>query len=145
MPGNDGALDRDDCDMDLRTTSDELAAPTAVGNVDGRHTPVPTGGGVAGVQRPDADVLVAPEVARLLRMNVKTVYELAKAGDLPCWRLGRHFRFSRRAIVARLRRIGKGSSHADTTRRARALALALPEGDQPPGWHQAPDLRDARD
>jgi hypothetical protein len=35
-------------------------------------------------------------------MNVKTVYELAKAGDLPCWRLGRHFRFSRRAIVARL-------------------------------------------
>jgi excisionase family DNA binding protein len=48
-----------------------------------------------------ADVLVAPEVARLLRMNVKTVYELAKAGALPCWRIGRHFRFSRRAIVAR--------------------------------------------
>lgn len=49
----------------------------------------------------DVDVLVAPEVARLLRMNVKTVYELAKAGALPCWRIGRHFRFSRRAIVAR--------------------------------------------
>jgi excisionase family DNA binding protein len=50
----------------------------------------------------DDDVLVAPEVARLLRMNLKTVYELAKAGELPCWRLGRHFRFSRRAIVSRL-------------------------------------------
>jgi excisionase family DNA binding protein len=49
----------------------------------------------------DVDVLVAPEVARLLRINVKTVYELAKAGALPCWRIGRHFRFSRRAIVAR--------------------------------------------
>ena len=50
----------------------------------------------------DPEVLVAPEVARLLRMNVKTVYELARAGDLQCWRLGRHFRFSRRAIVAHL-------------------------------------------
>ncbi|MES1157750.1 MAG: helix-turn-helix domain-containing protein [Haliangium ochraceum] len=50
----------------------------------------------------DQDILVAPEVARLLRMNVKTVYELAKAGALPCLRLGRHFRFSRRAIVAHL-------------------------------------------
>lgn len=46
------------------------------------------------------DILVAREVARLLRMNVKTVYELAKAGSLPCMRLGRHFRFSRRAIAA---------------------------------------------
>ena len=51
---------------------------------------------------PDSDVLVAAEVARLLRMNVKTVYDLARAGELPCWRLGRHFRFSRGAIVARL-------------------------------------------
>jgi excisionase family DNA binding protein len=51
---------------------------------------------------PDGDVLVAAEVARLLRMNVKTVYDLARAGELPCWRLGRHFRFSRGAIVARL-------------------------------------------
>jgi excisionase family DNA binding protein len=53
-------------------------------------------------QSSDPEVLVAPEVARLLRMNVKTVYELAKTGALPCWRLGRHFRFSRRAIVAHL-------------------------------------------
>jgi excisionase family DNA binding protein len=48
------------------------------------------------------DVMVAAEVAELLRMNVKTVYDLAKAGDLPCWRLGKHFRFSRRALVALL-------------------------------------------
>src|SRR5688572_2104907 len=48
------------------------------------------------------DVMTAEEVALFLRMNVKTVYELAKAGNLPCWRLGKHFRFSRRAIVALL-------------------------------------------
>jgi excisionase family DNA binding protein len=60
--------------------------------------------------RPDHDVLVAPEVAQLLRMNLKTVYELAKAGELPCWQLGRHFRFSRLAIVSRLAQC-KPASH----------------------------------
>jgi excisionase family DNA binding protein len=63
------------------------------GDVEPRATPSTTADGAGG------DVLVAREVARLLRMNVKTVYELAKAGSLPCLRLGRHFRFSRRAIV----------------------------------------------
>lgn len=48
------------------------------------------------------DVMVAAEVAKLLRMNVKTVYDLAKAGELPSWRLGRHFRFSRTTIMAHL-------------------------------------------
>jgi excisionase family DNA binding protein len=59
---------------------------------------------------PEADILVASEVAQLLRINLKTVYELAKAGELPCWRLGRHFRFSRRAIVSRLAQC-KPASH----------------------------------
>ncbi len=40
----------------------------------------------------EGDVMVAAEVAKLFRMNVKTVYELAKAGQIPCSRLGRHFR-----------------------------------------------------
>ena len=48
------------------------------------------------------DVMVAAEVAALLRLNVKSVYQGAKAGTIPCIRLGRHFRFSRRAIMARL-------------------------------------------
>ena len=50
----------------------------------------------------DGDVMVADEVAAFLRMNIKTVYDLARAGYLPCWQLGRQFRFSRRAIVAHL-------------------------------------------
>jgi excisionase family DNA binding protein len=48
------------------------------------------------------DVMVAMEVAGLLRVNVKTVYDLAKTGEIPSWRLGRHFRFSRRVLVALL-------------------------------------------
>lgn len=48
------------------------------------------------------DVLTAQEVAQLLRVNIKTVYENAKAGSIPCIQLGRHFRFSREAIMARL-------------------------------------------
>ena len=48
------------------------------------------------------DVIVAHETAALLHVNVKTVYEHAKAGTIPCVRLGRHYRFSRRAIMALL-------------------------------------------
>ena len=48
------------------------------------------------------DVLTARDVARLLRVNIKTVYEQARLGTIPCVQLGRSFRFSRRAIVARL-------------------------------------------
>lgn len=50
----------------------------------------------------DSDVLTAEEVAKLLRMNKKTVYELFRAGQLPGAHLGREFRFSRRAIMAKL-------------------------------------------
>ena len=57
---------------------------------------------VCSVQIETVDVLVASEVAALLRMNVKTIYDLAKTGEIPSWRLGRHFRFSRPAIVALL-------------------------------------------
>ena len=80
-------------------TADGLAGAATVEN-DSPHPP--TAGPLDDREIIDHDVLIAPEVARLLRMNIKTVYELAKAGSLPSWRLGRHFRFSRRVIVARL-------------------------------------------
>jgi len=50
----------------------------------------------------ETDVLTAREVAQLLRCNLKTVYESARAGMIPCIRLGRSFRFSRQAILASL-------------------------------------------
>lgn len=100
--------------VDTHTTfeADRVAQP-AVGMDERAPSPAPTAVDHVGRDaRPEPDVLVAPEVAQLLRMNVKTVYELAKAGDLPCWRLGRHFRFSRRAIVARLGQC-KPASHRE--------------------------------
>jgi excisionase family DNA binding protein len=58
------------------------------------------------------DVMVAHETADLLHVNVKTVYEHAKAGTIPCIRLGRHYRFSRRAIMALLGEC-KSASHQE--------------------------------
>lgn len=46
------------------------------------------------------DVLTADEVAEILRVDRKTVYEFAGRGELPCRRLGRRILFSRRALMA---------------------------------------------
>lgn len=56
----------------------------------------------SGAEPWEVNVLTAREVAQLLRCNLKTVYESARAGTLPCVRLGRSFRFSREAILASL-------------------------------------------
>ncbi len=45
------------------------------------------------------DVLVATEVAELLRMCVKTVYRLAETGVIPGKRIGRSWRFRHGDIV----------------------------------------------
>jgi excisionase family DNA binding protein len=58
------------------------------------------------------DIMVAYETAAFLHVNVKTVYEHAKAGTIPCIRLGRHYRFSRRAIMALLGQC-KSASHQE--------------------------------
>ena len=90
--------------LEQRPAQDPLAAdPTAVtvGGLDASFVAAPDDGQET-KKAVDADVLTAREVARLLRVNIKTVYENAKAGIIPCVQLGRHFRFSRRAIMARL-------------------------------------------
>jgi excisionase family DNA binding protein len=51
-------------------------------------------------------VMTAKEVADLLRVNIKTVYEAAKRNNIPCRRMGRRVLFSRRAIMAWLREQG---------------------------------------
>ena len=47
----------------------------------------------------DGDVLNMEEVARLLRVGEQTVRRLAAAGDLPGRKIGRGWRFSRRAVL----------------------------------------------
>jgi excisionase family DNA binding protein len=48
----------------------------------------------------DGDVLTTAEAAQLLRVGESIVRDLAARGDLPGRKLGRHWRFSRRALLA---------------------------------------------
>jgi len=55
------------------------------------------------------DVMTADEVATLLRLDRKTVYDYAGRGEIPCQRLGKRILFSRAALVSWLSAC-KGSS-----------------------------------
>ena len=44
------------------------------------------------------DILTIPDVANLLRVADKTVYSLVQRGDLPGFKVGGQWRFSRAAI-----------------------------------------------
>ncbi len=46
------------------------------------------------------DIMTVKELAKLLRMNVKTVYEAITNGEIPgCKRIGRNIRISRRTVL----------------------------------------------
>ncbi len=51
-------------------------------------------------------VLTASEVAKLLRVDRKTIYEAAQRGHIPHRRLGRRLLFERGAVLAWLRQDG---------------------------------------
>lgn len=59
------------------------------------------------LQAADADVMTVDEVAQLLRLNRKTVYELVRQGVIPVQRMGRSLRASRETV---LRWLSEGSS-----------------------------------
>jgi excisionase family DNA binding protein len=46
------------------------------------------------------DVLTLPQLVELLQVDEKTLRSLATAGDLPGRKIGRHWRFSRQAVLA---------------------------------------------
>lgn len=48
------------------------------------------------------DVMTPKEVAELLRIRPRTVYELVKRNDIPYFFVGKLLRFSREAILAHL-------------------------------------------
>jgi excisionase family DNA binding protein len=50
-----------------------------------------------------AEVMTATEVAELLRVNRKTIYEAAQRNDIPHRRLGRRLIFERGSVLAWLR------------------------------------------
>lgn len=54
----------------------------------------------------EGDILTVPEVARLLRVPKSTVYKLARLGQLPASKIGKHWRFVRRDLEAWVHRLG---------------------------------------
>jgi hypothetical protein len=45
-------------------------------------------------------IIEPTEVARMLRLDVKSVYAGARAGEVPCRRVGRRYVFVREVILA---------------------------------------------
>jgi excisionase family DNA binding protein len=52
-----------------------------------------------GIPSAGPDVLTVEQLAELLQVDAKTVRTLATSGDLPGRKLGRHWRFSRQAVL----------------------------------------------
>ncbi len=46
------------------------------------------------------EILTPREAAALLRIHRTTLYELARSGDLPAFRVGKDWRFRRDALLA---------------------------------------------
>ena len=51
-----------------------------------------------GVSTRDGEILTVMEVAKFLRVPKSTVYKLARVGELPASKIGKHWRFLRRDI-----------------------------------------------
>lgn len=64
----------------------------------------------------DAELLTASEVGQRLRLPLSTVYYLAKQGKLPCFRVGRSWRFLKdeiERITEKRPYASQESEHAD--------------------------------
>jgi len=51
-----------------------------------------------GIVSADGEILTVMDVARFLRVPKSTVYKLARGGELPASKIGKHWRFLRRDI-----------------------------------------------
>jgi excisionase family DNA binding protein len=51
-----------------------------------------------GAPSTDGEILTVMDVARFLRVPKSTVYKLARVGELPASKIGKHWRFLRRDI-----------------------------------------------
>ncbi|MBK9305826.1 MAG: helix-turn-helix domain-containing protein [Nitrospira sp.] len=57
-----------------------------------------TGSELNGASTRDGEILTVMEVATFLRVPKSTVYKLARVGELPASKIGKHWRFLRRDI-----------------------------------------------
>lgn len=95
--------------MDKRGKGSSRSASPLVGERPKEHR-------IAGI--PDIDVLTAAQVASILQVNKNTVYNLAKAGGLPSYNVGRKLRFS----------LDDVQTYIDASKRARQRSVP-PTGD----------------
>lgn len=51
-----------------------------------------------GMSAADGEIMTVVDVARFLRVPKSTVYKLARLGELPASKIGKHWRFLRRDI-----------------------------------------------
>lgn len=75
------------------------------------------------------DILTIPEVGELLRVAQKTVYSLAQKGELPAFKIGGQWRFSRTAIESWIAERTRSRLQAGTPAASpdSPLGLAVPE------------------
>jgi excisionase family DNA binding protein len=86
-------LDR--ASFELKTPKRELVASLVERHLGSAETVV----GRAAVSAREPDVLTLEQLAGLLQVDEKTVRALAASGDLPGRKVGRHWRFSRQAVL----------------------------------------------
>ena len=57
-----------------------------------------TNANLDGASPSESEILTVLDVARFLRVPKSTVYKLARLGQLPAYKIGKHWRFLRRDI-----------------------------------------------
>ena len=73
-------------------------------------------------------ILTLPEVAELLRVAEKTVYTLAQRGEIPAFKVGGQWRFSRGAIEVWIEKQSL-SAHQPVTNRPSSAVSGAPTAD----------------
>lgn len=56
------------------------------------------------------DILTISELSGYLKISKSTLYKLVREGEIPCQKIGRHWRFNRVAIDTWLSQAGGGSN-----------------------------------
>jgi len=70
----------------------------------------PVASGTRSRQAMENEVLTLEEVAEYLRLSKKTVYKMARSGELPAFKAGNHWRLKRPALDAWIgQRTGAGA------------------------------------
>jgi excisionase family DNA binding protein len=63
------------------------------------------------------EVLTLEQVAKLLRLHRSTVYRMVKRGEIPALKVGRVWRFSKEALDAWLRGVGRLQARGEARER----------------------------